>query len=264
MKIIFLFSGEARTFPFALNRYNGNSHKKILESYNKFIFTEKFKKEHTYKIYITTDDLHLQDTCNYFGENNIGNIHLLNTNYYKTPIKTKSKNIDFYLSEYNKNDFGNCWKYDNSIYQHYKIIDCYNLFLNDNTSDINTHNCDYIIRVRLDVEFSINIIDMLDMFYINKKLDIILGWDFFAIGKPNIMYCYCNGLQNKYGKYNYKTDVPKNIDILNYHGMHEKNRWTYAPERQLFEMLLEYCNNNKLSITDTIKSIRCCDIIRPY
>jgi hypothetical protein len=45
-------------------------------------------------------------------------------------------------------------------------------------------------------------------------------------------------------------------DVLN------KYKWTYAPERQLFEMLFEYCEKNNLNSKDIMKDIYCCDIIR--
>lgn len=261
MNIVFLFSGQARTFPFAHNRNDKHIH--ILESYNKFIFTTAFKEMYNYKIYITTDDLHLSDTYSYFGDK-IGNIHLLNTGFYKKTVNIPSKDIGTYFSKYNNNkDWSqNYTKYDNSIEQHYKIMDCYNLFLNDSDSDINIKNCDYIIRLRLDTEFTMNILDILEIFKINPQIEILLNWDFFAIGKPKIMNYYCDGLNNNYGKYNFQTEVPEIVPIILDYKYIDRYIWTYAPERQLFEMLFEYCNKNNININDSIKSISCCHIIR--
>lgn len=262
MNIIFLFSGQARTFPFSFNR-NGKE-KIILESYNKFIFTEKFKKTCNYKIYITTDDIHLHDTITYFNEKNIGNIHLLNPNYYKKKVN-ECKNIEYYLNNYNNNiDWSKgSQKYNNSIHQHYKLMDCYNLFKNDNIT-----NCDYIVRLRLDIKFNMNLLDILENFKINPALEIIIGWDLFAIGKPTIMECYCNGLNNNYGKYKYYSNIPNiNDSVITkaYHDAHNSDlkRWEYAPEMQLFQILFEYCNKNKLNIKDVIMELNIdCNIIR--
>jgi hypothetical protein len=254
MNIVFILSGQARTSPFA---NNPNTTSGILESYNQFIFTDKFKSMYKYKIYITSDDLHLENTKSYFNKNedddNVGNIHLLDTNYYNKPVNKQSNHIDAYFDKYNNNiDWSNYQKYDNSIHQHYKIMDCYNLFINDYDNDINITNCDFIIRLRMDVVFTTNILDILEMFKIDPKLEIAMQWDFFAIGKPKIMECYCNGLNNNYGKYNYKTVVPQINPIMSdYHSV-DKIRWAYSPERQLFEMLFEYCNNNNLNINDVI------------
>jgi hypothetical protein len=264
MSIVFLFSGQARISPFGYNPKPNN----ILESYNKFIFTPEFKAQYKYKIYITTDDIHLANTFSYFNETNIGNIHLLNTKtnseFYKKNVKTQSKNIEEYFTKYNDNiDWSQgFWKYDISIHQHYKLMDCYNLFINDSDSDINITNCDFIVRIRFDIAFNRNILDILENFKINPTLELIINYDLFAIGKAKIMECYCNGLNNNYGKYKYDTIVPDVIPIMADYHILEKYRWKYAAERQLFEMLFEYCNINNLNINNTIKDMHCCVIIR--
>lgn len=262
MNIVFLFTGQSRTSPFSHNPNQKSID--ILNSYNNFIFTEKFKSIYKYKIYISTDDVHLENTNSYFHDNNVGNIHLLNTGYYKKNVNSPCKSIDVYFDKYNNNtDWSkNYQKYDNSIYQHYKILDCYNLFIDDCENDINITNCDFIIRIRFDSLFKMNILDILDNFKENPKLEIIMDWDFFAIGKTKIMECYCNGLNNNYGKYNFQTPVPDILPIMRNYKTAEKYRWTYAPERQLFEMLFEYCNTQNLNINDAIQSISCCEIIR--
>lgn len=76
------------------------------------------------------------------------------------------------------------------------------------------------------------------------------------------MRCYCNGLKGNYGNYNFKTVVPEFLPVMIDYNHLERKRWTYAPERQLFEMLFEYCNNNKLELHKTIKSVECCMIVR--
>ena len=254
--IIFLFSGESRTFPFNIDQ---NKRKTcILDSYNKYIFTDKFKSLYKYKIYISTSDIHLDDTINYFSKNNIGNIHLLDTDFYLKTPKNKTENLKKYLDLYNNKDWSNYQKYDHTISQHHKILDCYNLFKNDN----NTENYDYIIRIRMDIEIKQNIIDVLSLFIQNPELKIIMDWDFFAIGKPKIMECYCTGLNNNYGNYNYQVKVPDILPIMHDYHYLDKYRWTYAAERQLFEMLFEYCNNNYLDINKSIKSIEISTIIR--
>jgi len=243
--IIFLFSGQARTSPFNTNIEMRSMD--ILKSYNDFIFTDEFKRSYNYKIYISTDDINVNDTINYFGEENIGNIHLLNNEFYLKPIENKVDNVNNFLDIYNKKDWSNHYKQDNSIYQHHKIHDCYNLFKEDNIKNYN-----YIIRIRLDTVIYKNIINLLDLFNINPKLQIVIHWDFCAIGKPEIMNCYCSGIINNYGNYNYKTYVQENVSFFpDYHTIN-RWQWTYAPERQLFEMLFEYLNNNNLNIDDAI------------
>ena len=248
-KIVFLLTGESRTFPFSLNKQKRNIN--ILNSYNKFIFTDEFKTLYDYKLYISTDDIHLHDTISYFSVNNIGNIHLLNTGFYFIEPKNKTENINIYFDKYNNKEWMNHQKYDNSIYQHYKILDCYNLFKNSEPIE----ECDYIIRLRMDVEITYSILDILYMFEENSELEIIVDWDWCAIGKPKIMDCYCSGLNNNYGNYNYQIDVPDILPIMPGYKHLCRYKWTYSPERQLFEMIFEYCKNNNLDINKSIRSL---------
>ena len=152
----------------------------------------------------------------------------------------------------------NYWKYDIGIYQHYKILDCYNLFRNDGISPL------YIIRIRLDVSIRINIMELLSLFESNPNAQIIANWDLMAIGKPDIMKCYCTGLENNYGhisSYNASNLESPPIWQQRYHVL-EKLQWTYAPESQVIEILYDYCNNNKLDIHEGIISKDMCSVIR--
>lgn len=246
--VFFLFSGQSRTSPFKKNKRKRCL--EILNSYNKYIFTQEFKSKYNYQVFISTDDIHLSDTINYFSKVNIGNIHLLDTNYYYKNICSKIKDVSFYLNSYNKKDFGVCRKYDNSIYQHHKILDCYNMIRNSEQFD----NVDYIVRLRLDIKINKDISSLITKLETNSNLQIILGWDKAAIGKPEIMDCYCTGLENNYGNYHYNVIIPKELPVMKDYHIKDKKRWTYAPERQLFEMLFEYCNNNNLDINNAISN----------
>jgi hypothetical protein len=173
---------------------------------------------------------------------NIGNIHLLNTNYYKKRVALETKNIEEYMHEHNYNpDWDlNYGKHPSSIYQHYKILDCYNLFINDSKSDINRNNCDYIFRMRLDTEFEMDLCDILYGFKENPKLELAMCWDWGIIGKPNVMDMVCTGLDNGYGKFGYDIDLSFIPQYFHEVYSWDKIQWKYAPERQLFEMIFTY------------------------
>lgn len=254
-KIIFLFSGNARTFPFNNNQMMRK--KQLLESYNKYIFTDKFKNLYEYRVYITTDNIHLEDTINYFSSNNIGNIHLLDTEFYLKQIDNKIPNVAYYLDKYNKHNFKTYCKYYNSVYQHHKILDCYNLI----TSDVDLKSYDYIVRMRMDTEICMDILDVLALFEKNPELEIVLHWDVFAVGKCPIMNKYCSGLNNAYGTYDYKL-VPNNFMNLNEPLLSDSKRWVYAPEIQLFQLLIEYCEKNNLKLETVINVVNFCVIVR--
>jgi hypothetical protein len=246
MTIIFIFSGNARSSPFNIDKTKRSD--AILKSYNDFLFTPEFKSKYDYKIYITADNIHLEDTIRYLTTEKIGNIHLTDTNYYYKPITKKIPEVGVFLKKYNEKDFGNHQKYENSIHQHYKIHDCYNLFRNDGIVPT------YIVRMRMDIILRKNILEFLDLFESNQDLQISCNWDFMAVGKPNIMKCYCTGLENNYGNYTLTTPVKENPPIMiNYHSLNIP-RWKYSPEIQLFEMLFEYCINNNIDLHKSINA----------
>lgn len=246
MNLIFLITGNARNSPFNIDISKRNMD--ILNSYDKYIFTDKFKSLYKYKIYISTDDIDISETINYFSKENIGNIHLLNNDYYLNPILNKTDKIEKYIDAYHNKEWHNYVKFESSIHQHYKLLDCYNLLKNDSNE---FENCDYIIRLRTDSIIMGDIFDILLLFEENKELEIVMHWDFFALGKPKIMNCYFTGLDNNYGNYKNEVSVPDILPIMqNYKNL--QFHWMYAPERQLFEMLFEYCNINNLDINKTI------------
>lgn len=266
--IVFLFTGHSRNSPFANNPDITNY--EILKSYNDIVFTDDFKRTYKYKIYMSTDDINLEKTLSYFGEENIGNIHLSNPSittgeYFMKEPKNKIKDISTYIDPYNNKDWSCHQSYPSGIYQQHRTLDCYNLFQNDLE---NTENPDYIIRIRFDCKITNSINNLLCQFIEDPDIKIIIYWDIFAIGKPDIMNCYCTGLEHNYGNYKYETPVPEILPVMNdpndINGTyHYRNRfiWTYAPERQLFEMLFEYCNNNGLDINKTIKNIECSPMV---
>jgi hypothetical protein len=246
--IIFLFTGEARTSPF--NVINEERNMDVLDSYNKYVFNDEFKSKYNYKIYFSVDDLNIEDTLNYFQKDKIGNIYLKAKNYYLYNINNEIPSEEYFMDDYNKS-----WEsYDktyhkspNSIAQHWKILSCYNMLKNDNLS------YDYIIRVRTDFKFLSNLCELLDFSFREPEFKIFLCWDWFALGKPDMMKCYCTGLENNYGKYKNQTIIPDVLPIIkNFKNICFLPEWFYAPEKQLFEMLFEYCNNNGLDINKTI------------
>lgn len=243
--VIFLLSGNTRTSCFS---NSDNSSNRILESYNKNIFTKEFKEMYNYKVYISCDDINIEKVRTYFGHN-LGNIHIINTDKYLYEPTKKIENINTYLEKYNNKDWSLHDKYENSIHQHYKLLDSYILYENDNI------RCDYIVRMRLDTEMNTNIIERLDTIKQDKEVKILMDWDLFAIGTPDLMKVYSTGLYNKYGEYNFNTKVGKELPIMHDYHTIDRKRWTFAPERQLFEMIFDYCNKNNLNINTTIKSV---------
>jgi hypothetical protein len=106
----------------------------------------------------------------------------------------------------------------------------------------------------MDIKINVDILDILDLFKNNQELELLMCWDIAAIGKQNIMNCYCTGLENNYGNYKNLTNIPDILPIMSKYKSLDFYVWMYAPERQLFEMLFEYCNNKCLDINKVINS----------
>jgi len=254
-KISFIFSGQIRSNPFGHDNFNKNFDisVKILKSY-KQIFNEKIKSIYDYRVYISTDNLLVEETINFFGKNNIGNIHLFDTEYYYKKIKNKIPQVDFYLSNYSVDP--PFQKYDNSIHQYYKLYDSFNLFLNDDFNDV-----DYIIRLRLDTSFDFlnnqDFCSFLNLLDLNDDLQILMYKDLFAIGKKLSMETYCTAINKNYGKNKFEEDLGKikyPFIIKEYYKL-ERNRWTYAPEIQLYFILFKYCKENNYNINKALLPI---------
>ena len=255
--IIFLFTGNSRDSPLSNNTTKSTA--AILQSYNKYIFTEEFKLGYNYKVYISSDNLDLEKTTSYFSSDKIGNIHLWDRDFFTKNINNKTKDESVYQDKYNLRDWSYYQKYNNSIGHFHKILDCYNLFLEDETSkDI---KWDYIIRIRLDMIIHVSIQSLILYMNENKSFEICAIHDFFAVGKPEIMDCYCKGLDNNYGSYAYHTDVSNynHLPMMSDYKNRNRQVWTYAPERQLFEILFEYCIKKNIDINKTIKEIMTSD-----
>ena len=255
-KIAFLFTGQTRKNPLSTST---DVHEYILDGYTNFIFTPEIKSQYNYDIFISTDNIDIPKTINYFGIEHVKNIHLHDTDEYYNNINNPINTIDYFINKYNNQDKHGCWSHDSSIYQHYKICDAFNLL--ENFTNYNEY--DYIIKIRLDLAFHSNMLNVFHLFN-DPNVEILCDWDTFAIGKPEIMKCFCTTLQNKYGTYTFNAVVNVDPTICmgynNYKSPHNYSRWVYSPEIQLFETLFEYCNLRNLNINDTIKECKCCRI----
>lgn len=260
--IIFLLSGQSRNNSLS---DNFNSDERILKSFNDYVFTNELKKKFNYKVFVSSDNINVDKFINFFGLPYIGNIHLFDNDYYYFNISSNIKPIKYYLDKYDEEDWSYYAKHTNGIRQYYKLLDCYNLFRNDKSFN----NADYIVRLRLDYVFTENILNIINFLEKNKETDILMQWDFFAIGRPKIMNVYCTALENKFGTYNFNADL-SDLNKLNicpdYKTMNEKKgrQWRYAAEVQLFETLFEYCNKNNYNINTKIKKITPGNIYKRY
>jgi hypothetical protein len=256
-KIAFFLCGEARCNPLSFRK---NITPETLESFTKYIFTDEFKSKYDYTIYISADNVHLENTTEYFGKEHITNIHLLDTDYYLKPVQDRLPNQWHFLEAYNQHPNPKQYRrYPTSVLQHYKLLDAFNMYQND------PYECDYIVRMRFDCIFHKDILDVLTTFQANPDQQIVASSDHFAVGKPNIMQTYCSLLLHKFGTYTFDSNITYPVQVYNGYSDLPNDTdvsWTYAPEVQLFEGLFEYCKTQSLDIDRTMLGMNCCKIVR--
>jgi hypothetical protein len=213
----------------------------LLDRLRECILNEKFKEKYDYDIFISTDNIDIEKSILYFGDN-LKNIYCSDTNSYLYPINTYCKSYNDILHKYSQYDFKGCNSYLNNVWQFYRYYHCYNMVRN--YSDI---QYDLYMRFRLDVAFQRNINDYLDNMLFDSNLIYIGQADFFSLGKYNIMDTLLNMIDKDYGTY----DVIHNND---------RHRWNYAPEVQLPTVLSNFCAKNNLNYNIAVKFIDafCC------
>jgi len=267
LKIAILFVGQIRTNSLSLVNEETNP-KSIIDSYDKYLFTEEWKTKIDHDVFITTDDMHLRNTFRYFGQDKIKNIHLLETGYVLHPIVTPIPDENHFMDIYYKNNFQELSAYPQNVHQFYKWYDVMHL-LHNYTENI--HQYDYIIKTRLDIEFTSNIMECIDLLQNDEKIQLIGESDIFGIGRPSIMQnAYMNLITKplfdfRKTNYNFKNSL---ITYDKY--MRQKQdtghkgyfQWTYAPETQLYESLFEFCSENNIDIDNAIKHKQVCFILR--
>jgi len=250
--IAILFTGQIRNNELGDNLITNKS---IVNSYNKFIFTERFKKEFTCDIFISTDNINLNKANKYFGTA-LKNIHLHNNNYYKKIPQKILKDEQYYYNRIGiKIDEDGISNKPWTVRQYYKLYDCYNL-LEDYK---NPNSYDYIARIRLDSIIMKDICEVINDNFSDPKLQYIGSWDKYSIGKPEIMKAYLTTVEKNYGMYNpAKRNIifVKNIvPYCEYANWQKKTPWRYAAEVQSFETLYDYCQKNNFNPDEIIKAV---------
>jgi hypothetical protein len=206
-RVAILIAGQTRTSKLNPN-YNSDDY--ILDYMKKNFITNIFKERYDYDVFISTDKINLDVAIELFGEGNIKNIHLVESDTYLfEPIK-KTPSYSIFHDKYSKIDFGNSKPYYEQLFTHYRKLDVCNLMF-DYQIKTNT-SYDYVIYLRPDL---LIINDLLTMF------DIL---------ENNVYEVMCENATIFLFKYEY-IDILKLIEV--YGSYREKfddisYRYTYA------------------------------------
>jgi len=256
-KVCVLIVGQMRTNPLSGSSLSTDV---ITNSIKKYIFNDKFKSRFNYDVYISTDNLDINSTTEFFGDN-LKNIHMsereylkndnLSPDWYLHPINRQLPPVKHFLDLYDTYDLDGNASYKFQIYQWYRKLCGFNLI--DNYT-----NYDYFVVIRPDLEYHCDFSELFDFIEKNTKCQVIGRHDFYAVGKPEIMKYYCE-LVYKFGSYNknkinYSITQP-NLFPPQFFNDADTKRWTFAPETQLACHLFTYCINNNLNIYDTMLDV---------
>jgi hypothetical protein len=228
----------------------------ILESYSKHFFTDEFKNDNDYDIFISTDFINVEKTLDFFGKDNVKNIHLSNNEYYLHPIQTELKSIDYYLDRMYKMTDSAYIRFPDVINQCHRMADCYEMLRNYGSP----HNYDYIIRTRLDTVYHRDINDVIKTLINNPSLIYLGNDDQFAVGRPAIMHVYFNWINNYctyhdyFNRNNFKSSICSIETWQSFTNPANEKTYKYS-SMQLWESLYRYCDDNGLDIDTSIQYV---------
>ena len=230
----------------------------ILESYRKHFFTDEFKNDNDYDTFISTDNTNIEKTLDFFGKDNVKNIHLSNNDYYLHPIQTELKSVDYYLERMYKLTDDAHVRFPQGIIQYHRMADGYEMLRNHNAPE----NYDYIIRTRLDTVYHCNVNEHIKTLNNNSSLILLGNDDQYAIGRPGIMNVYFNLINNyaTYQNYHHRNNFKAglcSIETWQLLLLNPVNEITYKySTTQLIESLYQYCDHNNLEIDTSFQWVK--------
>lgn len=255
-RIAFLYSGQIRSNSLSDVSNNDSS---ILDSWLLHLFNNDLKNKYDFDIFISTNTLDIERTKTFFGENNIKNIHFIESDYYLKKIDNYIPTFEFlkniHLQQIHPSE--KHWIKPHTMWQSYRMYDVYNLYAN--YVKATGQEYDLICRFRLDTPFKQSMVFAFDQVANSEVLKAITFSDIFTVGKPDIMEHYMTSIENKFLHYNEIIDLNDwNYFIYTKKQHYEKANdrwWKYSAEKQSTECFLEYCRNNNLNPNEVLKGI---------
>lgn len=243
-KIAIMLTGQMRTNGLS----NDSNDTIILDSIKKYLLNNTFKENFEYDVFISTDQIDINKTKEYFG-NNLNNINLTEKNWYYNPISVEVESYEYFYNKYldiikNKPEYNS---YIGPFYQNYRIYCCYKMII-DNEEKTNTHY-DYYIKIRPDSIITQDFTQLM-LLIINSNKKICMEHDHIIIVnneyKDIFKFIHFIGLY----QFNIHNDdkmfkhlfPPWQYDICEEQNY---NLYFFCPERQLIEYIRSLANENK-------------------
>lgn len=230
-KVAFIITGQIRENQLG---YHVNPFQDILSSHSKYIFSQEFKDNYDYDVYIVVDNIDEAKCNDFFGKHLKGVICLDKQHHYIPSIQFSTCNSGCYNASVSFFRAKLAWKMveDSGI------------------------KYEYVFKMRPDVVL------FNDTFPSFKALDMIPNrqiyfvWDICAVGRYDIMKFYCNMFDNL-GVTVKSNFVFENNGLMSY-TTYYSNDWKYLAiiETQVCEILMKYVVDKGLSIDEALKDSR--------
>ena len=254
-KLAILMCGQARTFPGGW----GECSNEIKKTYDQFF--GKLSEKYTLYFYVSTDDVHIQNTrdiLNSYGT--LRDMYLSDTKYREVNKSLEVIPEEGYMARYESYqrviESNGFFLYHHSIPQFYRNYTVYRLFEQD--SDIfSTTNI--VFRIRLDTTLPRTLTDNV-IRYLEYAIDndndndsTLFASDLFYCGTKRIMQYLMKGLDNDIGGLSWQepysskayTSIIKLCDETGKcHLPDGKKRWELSPEGQLGALFHKFLIEN--------------------
>lgn len=252
-----LMCGQSRTFPTGWNERSNE----IKDTYDEFF--GRLSDKYTLHFYISTDDLHLQDTRDLLRKyGTIRDIYLSETKYRDVNKSLEMIPEEGYMERYKSHQRiiegpnNGISVYYHSVFQFYRNYTVYRLFEQD--SDIFSIT-NIVFRIRLDTTLPRTLTDNVIRYleYAVKDDDdndsTLFAADLFYCGTKKVMQYLMKGLDNDIGNLSWKEPYDNKgytsiIELCDETGECHlpdgKKRWELSPEGQLGALLHKYLMEN--------------------
>jgi hypothetical protein len=203
-RVGFICSGQMRT-----NSLNPNYDRDtiVLDSFKKNILNDEFKSKYDYDFFISSDNISIEKSINFFGEN-LKNVNVTKKNWFLNPVNIEINPFEYYEDNFKKitQPFNNFMLHQHAVYQYYRMY-CGYMMLKDYQLKTNTHY-DFLVRIRPDIRVTQDLMFLFNLLE-STNIKIILEHEQLCILKPELEEMF--ELIKHYGRYNQKAEPLKRV-----------------------------------------------------
>ncbi len=205
----------------------------ILDSIKEYFLNEEFINEYEYDIFISTDQIDVDKSKEFFGEN-LKNINLTESNWYMNNQEIQINQFEYYYNKYIKitEKYEGYEFYPNAVYQYYRMFVAYTM-LKKYQLDTNS-KYDFFVRIRPDARLTQNIVPIFKLLDENNKY-LFIEHEQLLIFNPELEDIF--KLIEHYGEYTENIETKKGIYMYLTAGgdLLANNQMMLCPEKQFVD-----------------------------